>query len=47
MAVAVPGAAVSVPGAAVSLQEVTTQGTASRERRSNARFIIFLIVVCL
>ena len=39
----------AVIGAAIlsSLQEVTTQGIARRERRSNVRFIIFVMVVCL
>ena len=42
----VPGAATSVLGAAVlsSLQDVITQGTERRERRSNARLIMFLMV---
>ena len=49
MAASVPGAAASVLGAAVlsSLQDVITQGTERRERRSNARFIMFLMVGCL
>ena len=46
MTVGIPGVAVSVFGVAVlsPLQGGTTQGPARSERRSNERFIIFLMV---